>query len=258
MCRKWFTGVLKCLDIDSLQLLEHSTCLGVRVLRPVPSNSWKPNQSLQIPSSVHNMQKNIIFIFMYPIMEKILETTGLMTFPQLLIIFTASCLNPSSYLHNYQVDPAKMPSLGSNSSQIAHYFKDKSLKMANKAFHGLSLCTFQATHLTFTSFPTLTKLNCFQFLQKLTMTLNSRFLHTMLPLSGTPLPTLIIYTQPGQLLLVHKGRNHICSAHHRYLMLVHCFTYTNTGWMCAQMNVFHTGESIISLLLTLVLVFVLF
>lgn len=75
-------------------------------------------------------------------MGKILETIGLMTFPQLLIFFTASCLNLSNYLHNYQVDPAKVPSLGSNSSKIAHCFKDKSLKMANKALHDLSLCTF--------------------------------------------------------------------------------------------------------------------
>lgn len=73
-------------------------------------------------------------------------------------------------------------------------------------------------HITSTSFSALTKLNCFQFLQQVMQTLNSRFLHRMPPLSGTHTYTpnthihayIHTHTQPGQFLLVHKGRNHIC------------------------------------------------
>lgn len=41
--------------IDSLQPLEQPTGLEEVVSRPVPSNSWKPNQGLQIASNLHNM-----------------------------------------------------------------------------------------------------------------------------------------------------------------------------------------------------------
>lgn len=41
------------------------------------------------------------------------------------------------------------------------------------------------------------QLNCFQFPQQVIQTLNFRFLHMILPLSETPLPTLNTYTLPG-------------------------------------------------------------
>ena len=129
-----------------------------------------------------------------------------------------------------------MPCSGSNPSKISHYSQDKSPNMARKTFMIL-LSVHVSPYIS--PFPTSFKLNCFQFFQHVMKSLNSRFLHMILPLCGTLLPTPNTHIHRhthGQFVLVTRETILSVLLNISIQCLLHCCPYSSPCEMSRQTN----------------------
>lgn len=130
----------------------------------------------------------------------------------------------------------EMLCLGSNTSKNSHYSQDKSPNMAKKNLHDTPLCICLHTYVTISHF---IQTDLFSVLPTCHDHLSFRFLHMILPLSGTLLHTSNTHTNThtkGKILLVTRETILPVLFTISIQCLLHCCTYTSPSGMSRQTN----------------------